>query len=176
MAGTPVKANIDGKWLAGKKLESKKLEMLDSFSDSQTVLVEINGKEIALDKSLVRVFEYLMVDEAGNKPKLEEFKKEEFKILLDYLSPRYAFNGYKIYIDYNKSEKIYIDYNKFEISHEKVKIYPTIKEYEYKHAFVEYPCWVVEQVVFGREPMTATSTNTTATAKLFLEILSQMNK
>ena len=106
----------------------------------------------------------------------EEFKKEEFKILLDYLSPRYAFNGYKIYIDYNKSEKIYIDYNKFEISHEKVKIYPTIKEYEYKHAFVEYPCWVVEQVVFGREPMTATSTNTTATAKLFLEILSQMNK
>ncbi len=169
MAGTPVKANIDGKWLAGKKLESKKLEMLNSFSDSQTVLVEIDGKEIALDKSLVRVFEYLMVDEAGNKPKLEEFKKEEFKILLDYLSPRYTiFNGYKIYIDWNRSEKIYIDYNKSEISHEKAKIYPAIKEYEYKHAFVEYPCWIIEQVGFDF----FTSTSTPATAKLFLEILS----
>ena len=44
-AGTPVKANIDGEWLVGKKLETpKRLEMLDSFSDNKTILVEINGK------------------------------------------------------------------------------------------------------------------------------------
>jgi hypothetical protein len=157
-AGTPVKANINGEWLIGKKLETPKIfEMLDSFSDNKTILVEIDGKELTVNKDLVKVFEPLMIDDNGNKPKLEEFKKD-FKILVINLS------------DSDPINKINIDYNKAEIGNEFVRIYPTIQEHEYRHAFVEYPCWSVEQVILGKRIIIATPMDTMIAANLFLNI------
>lgn len=172
-AGTPIKANIDGEWLVGKKLETtKNLEMLDSFSDNKTILVEIDGKEKVVNNHLVKVFEPMMVDDNGNKPKLEEFKKEEFQTLLDCLFPKYS----KYKLDNDVVLKINIDHNKAEISHDKSRVYPIIQESEYRHAFVEYPCWAVEQAIMGRKIIVATPTGTMVAAKLFLEIITEMNK
>ena len=156
-AGTPVKANINGEWLVGKKLETpKKFEMLGSFSDNKTILVEIDGKELAVNKDLVKVFEPLMVDDNGNKPKLEEFKKD-FKILAINLS--------------DPINKINIDYNKAEIGNEFIRIYPIIQEHEYRYAFREYPCWAVEQVILGKRIIIATPIDTMIAVNLFIDRL-----
>ena len=108
-----------------------------------------------VNRDLLKVFEPLIVDENGNKPKLEEFKKD-FKVLVDHLL----------------DNKINVNYNKAEISHEIARIYPITQECEYRHAFVEYPCWAVEQVILGRKIIMATPTSTMVAAKLFLDIIS----
>jgi hypothetical protein len=165
-AGTPVKANINGEWIVGKKLETpKRFEMLDSFSDNKTILVEIDGKELAINKDLVKVFEPLMVDDNGNKPKLEEFKKD-FKILVDSLAETINL------VDNINLNKINIDHNNAKIIYELTSIYPITQEHEHKYAFVEYPCWAVEQVILGEKIIIATPTNAMVAAKLFSDVIS----